>query len=199
MLARRWEQADALHFALDIYGTALFSAGDIEAAFKVHNQAWQVARRTSSWFEAITISQGVEWYLAQDNLEAAVDQFRLLQVDSEDAEKVPLSSYKSLHIPILIAQLFLAQKQYSKALTLVEALLEELNKKAIGYFFIRALILKALAYYGLKQDPQALSSLKRALTLAEPEGYIRHFHQASSRSDLFTPPGSIFQDYAGLR
>jgi len=176
-LARRWEQADALHFALDIYGTALFSAGDIEAAFIVHNQAWQVAQRTSSWFEAITISQGVEWYLAQGNLEAAVNQVHLLQVDSEEAGKVPLSSYKSLLIPILIAQLFLTQKQYSKALSLVEALLEDLKKKAIGFYFIRVLILKALAFQGLKQDPQALSSLKCALTLAAPEGHIRSFTQ----------------------
>lgn len=174
-LARRWEQADALHFSLDIYGTALFSAGDIEKAFKVHNQAWQVARRTSSWFEEITISQGIEWYLAQDNLEAAIDQFRLLQADVDDADKVPLSSYKSLQIPIQIVHLWVAQKKYSKALTLVDSLLEELNKKGIGYFFIRSLILKALASQGLKQETQALNSLERALTLAAPEGYIRSF------------------------
>ncbi len=174
-LARHWEQADALHFALDNLGSALFSAGEIDEAFKIHNQAWQVARRTSTWFEEITIAQGIEWYLAQDNLEAVVAQFHLLHVDSEEAHKIPLSSYKSIMIPFLIVQSFIAQKQYTKALFLVEVLLEDMGKKAIGYYFVRALILQALIYQGLKQDSQALSSLKHALTLAAPEGYIRTF------------------------
>jgi LuxR family maltose regulon positive regulatory protein len=56
------------------------------------------------------------------------------------------------------------------------------ENKRIGYTYIRALTLEALAFHGLKQDEQALDSLKRALTLAAPEGYVRTF--ISNRSGL---------------
>src|SRR4030042_658715 len=65
-LARHWEQADALHFALDNHGYALFASGDVEGAFASLHLAWQVANHTSPWFEEITISQEIEWYLELD-------------------------------------------------------------------------------------------------------------------------------------
>jgi LuxR family maltose regulon positive regulatory protein len=174
-LARKWEQADALHFALDNLGYALFASGDDEGAFDVLHQAWQVAHRTSVWFEEITIYQEVNWYLAMDNLDAALGRLRLAQVDIDEAHTMPFSSFKSQLLPFSYIQIFIAQKQYSKALTLVDVLVKEMEKRSIGYYFVRALTLQALAYQGLRQDTQALTSLKRALTLAAPQGYIRTF------------------------
>ena len=40
---------------------------------------------------------------------------------------------------------------------------------------IEALVLQALALQGQGKDDQALAALERALTLAEPEGYVRTF------------------------
>ena len=174
-LARKWEQADALHFALDNLGNALFASGDEKGAFDILHQAWQVARRTSVWFEEITISQEVDWYLAMDNLDAALGRLRLAQVDIDEARTMPFSSFTSQLLPFSYIQIFIAQKQYSKALTLVDALVKEMENRSIGYYFVRSLTLQALAYQGLRQDTQALISLKRALTLAAPEGYIRTF------------------------
>ena len=117
-LAHRWEQADALHFALDNYGYALFAIGDVEGAFDILHQAWQVARRTSPWFEQITLSQEIEWYLSMDNLDAA------LQCVSTGLNWISLSrpGYPSIHfqsslLPLTLVQIYLAQKQYSKALS----------------------------------------------------------------------------------
>jgi LuxR family maltose regulon positive regulatory protein len=174
-LARHWEQADALHFALDNLGYAMFASGDVEEAFDVLHQAWQVARCTSTWFEEITISQEVEWYLAQDNLEAALERIHLVQVDIDESSGISLSSFKSQLMPLTFVQIYIAQKQYSRALTLIELLLEDLEKRAIGYYLVRALTWQALAYRGLRRETQALASLKRALTLAAPEGYVRTF------------------------
>jgi LuxR family maltose regulon positive regulatory protein len=174
-LARRWEQADALHFALDNYGYALFASGDVEGAFDILRQAYQVARRTSSWFEQITLSQEIEWYLTLDNLDAAMQRLRLAQVDIDEPTRISLSSFKSLLMPFTIIQIYLAQKQYSKALTLSALLLEDIEKRKIGHYRIRLLLWQALAYYGLRQEAQALASLKRTLTLSAPEGYLRIF------------------------
>jgi LuxR family maltose regulon positive regulatory protein len=174
-LARRWEQADALHFALDNLGNALFASGDVEAAFDTLDQTWQVAKRTSAWFEEITISQEIEWYLALDNLEAALHRLRLAELDIDSSFRIPLSTYKSLLMPLTFVKILIVQKQYSKALMLIELLLEEMEKKKIGHYLVRVLTWQALVYHGLRQDAQALVSLKRALTLAAPEGYIRTF------------------------
>jgi LuxR family maltose regulon positive regulatory protein len=174
-LARRWEQADALHFALDNLGYALFACGDVEGAFDTHRQAWLVASRTSAWFEQITISQEIEWDLALDNLDAALTRLRLAKVDIADPSRISLSSFKSQLMPLSFTQIYLAQKQYSRALTLSELLLEDMGKKNAGYYVIRLLVWQALAYHGLKQDAFALASLKRALMLAAPEGFIRTF------------------------
>jgi LuxR family maltose regulon positive regulatory protein len=174
-LARRWEQADALHFALDNLGYALFAYGDVEGAFNTLRQAWRVASHTSDWFEQITISQEIEWYLALDNLEAALGCLRLAQVDISDPSRISISSFKSRLMPLTIIQIYLAQKHYSKVLTLSELLLEDLGKKNAGYYLIRLLIWQALAYHSMRQDAPALASLKRALTLAAPEGYVRTF------------------------
>ncbi len=174
-LARRWEQADALHFALDNLGYALFACGDVAGAFDVMQQAWQVARRTTPWFEMITIFQEIRWLLAQGSLDSALQRLRLAQIDIDEVSRVPLSSFKNQSMLLTFVQVFLAQKQYSKALTLGEFLIEDMGKKEIGHFLIRVLTLQALAYHGLRQDTKALTALERALTLAEPEGYVRTF------------------------
>ncbi|MBK7456131.1 MAG: hypothetical protein IPJ46_21130 [Anaerolineales bacterium] len=164
-LARHWEQADALHFAYTNLGEALFACGDREGAFDILRQEWQVANRTSMWFESITIAQEVKWHLAQDNLEAALKCLRFAHVNIDSSKGMPL----------VFIQIFLAQKKYTNALTLIADALGDLEKMALGYRLVRVLIWQALAYHGLRQEAQALSSLRQALKLASPEGYVRTF------------------------
>ena len=114
-LARRWEQADALHFALDNYGYALFASGDVEGAFDILRQAWQVAHRTSAWFEQITLSQEIEWYLSMDNLDAALQCLSRAQLDIDEPTRISISSFKSSLLPLTFVQIYLAQKQYHQS------------------------------------------------------------------------------------
>ncbi|MGE5224854.1 MAG: LuxR C-terminal-related transcriptional regulator [Omnitrophica WOR_2 bacterium] len=170
-LARRWEQVDTLHFALTNLGDALFATGDIEAAFDILRQAWQVAQRTSTWFQEITIAQEVNWYLDQNNLEAALQRLRLAQIDILEQSR----AYLSPLIVQLAARIFLAQKQYTQALTAIESNLAEFEKREIVYYTVHTFVCQALAYRGLNQEAQALATLKRALEVAAPEGYVRTF------------------------
>ncbi len=174
-LARRWEQADALHFALDNYGYALFASGNVDGAFDMLRQAWQVARRTSPWFEQITLSQEVEWNLTLGNLDAALQCLRLAQLDIDAPANISFSTFKSILMPLTFVKIYLAQKQYTKALTLSARLSEDLEHNLIGHYRIRLFIWQALAYRGLRQETQALAALKDALTRAAPGGYIHVF------------------------
>jgi LuxR family maltose regulon positive regulatory protein len=174
-LARHWEQADALHFALDNLGQALFASGDIKGAFVVLRQTQQVARSTSAWFEEITLSQEVEWHLASGNLEAAKQCLHRANVDIDEASKLPIGAFKSILMPLTIVQIFIAQNQQAKALEMAGSLIEELEKRGMFNHLIKVLAWQALIHQGLRQDAQALESLKRSLTLAAPEGYARTF------------------------
>jgi LuxR family maltose regulon positive regulatory protein len=174
-LARRWEQADALHFALNNLGYALFASGDVDGAFDTLRQSWQVAQRTSTWFEEISIAQEVEWYLAQENLEAALQRLHIVQVDIDESSRLSPNPFKRRFKLFISIQVFIAQKQYTKALTLIANLMEDLEEKGAGHYYLRLLIWQALAYQGLRQEEQSLAALRRALTLAAPEGYVRTF------------------------
>lgn len=180
-LARRWEQADALHFALDNYGYALFASGDIDEAFDILSQVWQVAHRTSAWFEQITLSQEIEWHLYMDNLEAALHCISRAQLDIDEPFKRSISSFKSSLLPLSFVQIYLAQKQYTKALTLASLDLKDMETRKSGHYIIRLFLMQALAYYGLNQEQQALASLTNALSLAAPEGHLRIFNHEGSK------------------
>lgn len=170
-LALRWEQADALHFAYTILGDALFSTGAMDKAFGVAQQAWQVAHRTSRWFEEITIRQEVEWYLAQNKLDAALQRLHAAQINLEDGAQEPITSLLNLSI----AQIFLAQEKYDKTLARLGSILKKLADRKNTYHSVHILVWQALAYYKAGRKTQAFASLKQAFTLTGREIYIRHF------------------------
>ncbi|NJD60183.1 MAG: hypothetical protein FIA98_12385 [Anaerolineae bacterium] len=174
-LARRWEQADALHFALDNYGYALFASGDREEAFNILHQARQVARRTSAWFEQITLAQEIEWYLSLNDLESALNCLTRAEIDYDDPAHFTIGSYQTVLLPFTFIQIYLAKKQYSKALKYSSVFIDDMEKRGIGHYIIRLLLWQAVAYDNLKQKDNAIASLKRALTLAAPEGYLHLF------------------------
>jgi LuxR family transcriptional regulator, maltose regulon positive regulatory protein len=171
-LARRWEQADALHFAYTNLANALFFTGDQNEAFNILQLAWEIAHRTSPWFENITIAQEATLLLSQGNIAMAVQYLRQHRIDIETA---PIASMYPL-IKQFIARIFLAQKQYSKVLSVVASLLDDLAKRQNGYYLVSAYACQALAYFELGQEEKALDSLHQALSLAAPDGYLRIFY-----------------------
>jgi LuxR family maltose regulon positive regulatory protein len=173
-LARRWGQADALHFAYTNLGNALFAAGDVDGAFDILQRAWQIAQRTSAWFEEITISQEVGWHLEQGNLEAALHRLRLAQIEIDGIPGPFLSSL----VPICSAQIFLARKEYPRALSAIASILDDLERRKVVYFQVGALALQSTAFRELGHEAEASASLKKALALAAPEGYMRSFLMA---------------------
>jgi LuxR family maltose regulon positive regulatory protein len=76
---------------------------------------------------------------------------------------------------LALARLSLAQRRYDEALRPLAALLEVVEGKGWTAAAIEVLVLQALSYAGGGQTAQAMLALKRALSLAEPEGYVRVF------------------------
>ena len=74
-----------------------------------------------------------------------------------------------------LARLFIAQGQYDEAKKLLEGLLRAAQAAGRGGSVIEILILQALAEEARGASRHALAILEQALTLAQPEGYIRLF------------------------
>jgi LuxR family transcriptional regulator, maltose regulon positive regulatory protein len=75
----------------------------------------------------------------------------------------------------LLLRLLLARGDYEAALHLSDRFLQQASKLGQLGLKIEALILRALALQGNKDNEQALAVFEEALTLAQPEGYFRSF------------------------
>jgi LuxR family maltose regulon positive regulatory protein len=76
---------------------------------------------------------------------------------------------------ITLARLLLARGSTAEALGLLDGLLLAADDGGRVGSVIEILLLQALAQHQHGRTPAALASLERALTLAEPEGYVRLF------------------------
>ena len=83
---------------------------------------------------------------------------------------LPVSSREI--IQTMLARAYLAQGEAEKALAVLEPLLPPAEAAGGLLRVIEVCLLKALALQALGDAPAALISLERALTLAEPEGYV---------------------------
>ena len=112
----------------------------------------------------------VRLWLAQDSLEQAS---RIVQESSiKPHDEIPY-----LREPEFLAllRLLLARGDYDTALALSKRLLQKAEAGKRTGRVIEVLILQALTYQGMKDMDQALAVLKRALSLAKTERYIRTF------------------------
>jgi len=76
---------------------------------------------------------------------------------------------------ITLARIRLAQSRFAEAIALLEQFREDAEAAERMGSTIEILALEALAFAAQGDHPRALSSLERALTIAEPEGYVRIF------------------------
>ena len=76
---------------------------------------------------------------------------------------------------MILLRVLLAQKDYEAALGLSKRLLKQAETAKQMGLVIEILNLQSLAFQGKKDTERALEVLGRALTLAQPEGYVRVF------------------------
>ncbi|RPI26097.1 MAG: hypothetical protein EHM70_19385 [Chloroflexota bacterium] len=92
----------------------------------------------------------------------------------EQGDQATIRRFRKYEYPIT-ARLWIADGRPADALALLEAVLpgvEEINRIGLA---IEYEILIAIAAHALGQENKSLRAIERALTLAEPEGYVRIF------------------------
>jgi LuxR family maltose regulon positive regulatory protein len=149
---------------------ALLPLGDEDGALRVIAAAKEDSPGLSSWYVELIEQCEVRIQLALGN-KSAVERWAGKTGLRADAEPNPAS----MQTYGLLARMLMMQRRWAEALLLLERLLPLQEAAGAGRFVIEALVLRSVVLQSLGEKDQALSSLKQALALAEPEGYIRTF------------------------
>ncbi len=95
--------------------------------------------------------------------------------------EIPIISMRDEFEHLLWARLLIAQKEADAALQLLGRLLQGAEAGGRTGRVIEILALQALAQQALGDSKQALIALRQALSLAEPQGYVRLFVDEGTR------------------
>ncbi len=197
-LARLWRWPQAMLGYITL-ARIRQTQGKIEDA----DEAIETARQLAIQTDATDIDDvGVAMYRAQlwvgqGNLDAAQHWARGRGLD-EGIDPIELDrkdDFISYHLRkyeyLILARLLLAQNQPDKVLSLLEPLLSRMEQQGRTRLVIETLMLKALALQAQGKLAPALATLERALSLAEPGGYIRLF------ADEGQPMAQLLREAAG--
>ena len=145
--------------------------GDVDSALEVIQKAERLAHRHDyAYVMAVVAELRARLWVARGNVAAA----------SRWAREHRLSAVDDLGVPheieqMAVARVLIAEGQPGEALRLLALLLEVVEAAGRIGSMIKILALQAHAFQAQGDVDPALSALERALSLAEPEGYVRTF------------------------
>jgi LuxR family maltose regulon positive regulatory protein len=151
--------------------------GEFNDALDLLNEAQWLYHRTPVPDVRPTAALKTRVWVAQGRLAEALDWAREQGLSAHDD-----LSYLREFEHITLARVLLAryendgeERSIHEAMGLLERLLEAADEGGRTGRVIEILVLQALAHEAQGESPSALVPLERALTLAEPEGYVRVF------------------------
>jgi LuxR family maltose regulon positive regulatory protein len=157
---------------------------DAAGALAAIEQAGQIIQKFSGWVYRSVAAHRARLWLKQANLAAAAGWAADLlnqaaaAPDDDPEEAYFLYEFEQLTLArVLIAQASVAlpTDPARAALQLLERLYLRAVKQGRGKSVIEILLLQALAHQAGGNNARAISLLRQALTLAEPEGFVRLF------------------------
>ena len=176
-LCKQWRQADALLEGYIHLARALQAIGDADGALSAIQEAKQVASDVSPWFVVYAEAYEARLWLAQGDVATAAlwAQESGLSIDDD-------LSFQYEFIYRTLARILVTQSRsdptgrlLDEALGLLAQLLQVVEVVGAMGSAIEILVLQAMALQAQGEGDQALTALERALSLAEPEGFVRIF------------------------
>lgn len=169
-LCRQWGWSELLVHG-GIYLAEIRQANrDTEGALDVIRMAKEAARSLSTRFIGLVEAHETRLWVAQGNVAAASRWVEQSGLSIDDA-----LSFQDLPRYVTLARVLIARSSLDEASKLLARVLNMAETAgAIGYS-IEILALQAIALQARTRSDRALMPLERALSLAEPEGYVRTF------------------------
>ncbi len=151
----------------------LFSRGDLAGAEETIREMEHIGQETDvpPWVMHLLATWQARIWLAQGQLNAAS---QWAQEHGLDADIVPTLLHE-IEINIMLARVLMAQGRLGDTSRLLQRSLNAAKAMGRTSRAIECLILQALAFQAGGDADQAITALEKALTLAEPGGYVRIF------------------------
>ncbi len=169
-LGKQWRHAHFLTLSYIEMARVLQAAGDPDGALDAILEARQVANGLSRWYIVRAGAWHARLSLAQGDVATAS---RWVQ---ESGLSVTYTQDFTLVVPYFaLAHVLIAEGKFNEAHRLLARLLDITQAQTATGYVIEILVLQAMALLAQDRTGPALALLTRALTLAEPEGYVRMF------------------------
>jgi len=156
----------------------MFSRGDYTAVEEIIQKLERMAQDSNvpAWIMGLMAIWQIRLWLVQGKLEFASRWVndRELNTDIESPLLQEIDFF-TLFDYVALTRILIAQDKPDEAAKLLEHLLIVAEKGDRTARMIEILMLQALSYQKQGQTDQSMFALKRALTLAEPEGFVRVF------------------------
>jgi LuxR family maltose regulon positive regulatory protein len=152
-----------------------WARGDEEGAFEIAREAERIARSAGADLEiAVATARMARLRLARG------EQAEATALEQERAKNANHGVDGAMTVARMVdritsARLLHAQGRYDEALRLLEELQGAADAAGRTGDLIKVLALQALMLWAWNKKERAVGTLARALTLAEPEGYVRTF------------------------
>jgi LuxR family maltose regulon positive regulatory protein len=170
-LSERMGQLDTLVDGYVALSRLEMAQGNAESALESAWEANSLAQRSGAGEEIVEAAAwNARLHLARSDVTAAV--LELERTAGATVVSVPMVRETE---QIARARLTIARGEHDEALRLLEELRESAEVAGRTGKLIEILTLRALALWEGSKRVQAVDTLMRALTLAEPEGYVRTF------------------------
>jgi LuxR family maltose regulon positive regulatory protein len=169
-LCQRWGQSDLRGFGTYHLARILFRQGDLDGLYETSQKHDQIAGALPALFSASAAELELMYRLASGDLAGA---YRFSQEQGMGAtEELPLDQY---HHRFTYIRLLNVMGKYDESLHLLARLLDIAKETGAWGYVLELWALQGPALEAKGERDRALSSLERALYLAEPEGYVSPF------------------------
>jgi LuxR family maltose regulon positive regulatory protein len=181
-LAEQWTEVGPLEAYIAL-ARVRWARGDMESAWDALRKAQELAEKYDlTDLDDLSVAMFQAWMqVSQGDLEPARrwaeerDLFKYvdtpLREEAGDSYDHRMRKYELL----VLARLLTAQGRPDEALTLLESLVPVAEWRGRPGMLIEIHMLQALAWQARGDTDQAMAALERAISLAEPEGYVRTF------------------------
>jgi LuxR family maltose regulon positive regulatory protein len=170
-LSESWGHLEAVVTGYETLAYALQAAGDAEAALQAMGKARQVSAGLSAWYETRTAADQARLWLILGDVAAAgrwSDATAGLETETPPG-------FDRLPDYLTKAWTLIAQNRPDRALDLLARLSAMIDAAGAVGFLIESLLLRTMALQARGEFEWTVFPLERALSLAEPEGYVRTF------------------------
>jgi LuxR family maltose regulon positive regulatory protein len=169
-LCRDWKNTDTLALSYLELAYIQRALGNVEQARTSFQEAIQIMTSFSPWGSKHTTAHQVIFEIACGDIEAAARwaQANDLVTDGEFEFNREIEY-------LALARVFIAQQRYQEAHALVERIYRIAQETRRRQTELEGLILLAIVLSAQGETDQALVHLYKALSIGEPEGYIRIF------------------------